>query len=172
MIGELNKNPIKDTFLLGTRFPNRKSLAICLDSVRSQEYFEIVSSLYKKNSYQYDYVIFTADNNSPALLNPCGLYYFNSLEYYRGDVLALTIRSAINVMQSGSIFEKKVWHISDLTGFKEASGAIENLFSFFDEIVFVNEKIRNVFFSFFPAVNKSKTHVFPMDIMSLDSLIL
>lgn len=171
MIGVSNKNPIKETFLLGTRFPDRKSLAVCLDSVRSQEYFEMVSSMYRKNLYDCDYAIFTADNNAPALLNPCGLYYFNSLEYYRGDVLALTIRSAINVMQCGSNFDKKIWHVSDLTGFKEAANAIPKLFDFFDEVVFVNDNLRKIFFSFFPAVNKSKTHIMPIDIISLDSLI-
>jgi|694.fasta_scaffold18368_13 hypothetical protein len=168
MSGKYNQDPIKETFLLGTRFPNRKSIAICMDSVRSQEYYEIVSALYKKNTYDYDYMIFTSDNNSPALVNPCALYYYNYIEHYRGDALALTIRSAINLMQSGCILNKKVWYISDITGMKEISKSLPAICDFFDEIVFVNEHIRTIFLSFFPFLNESKTSTDELDIMLLE----
>lgn len=168
MNGELNKNPIKETFLIGTRFPNRKSIAVCLDSVRTQEYFEIVSSLYKNENYEFDVAIFSGDNNNPVLVNPCALYYYNYFEYYYGNVIALTPRAAINAMQSGCNFESKIWHISDISGFKEISSAIGTLFNFYDHIFFINDSIRTIFFSFFPSCDKSKTSVAPLDIMAME----
>jgi len=168
MSGLYNKNPIKETFLIGTRFLNRDSLAICLDSVQTQEYYEIVSSMYKNTSYKYDAMIFSNDNNFPPLVNPCALYYYNYFEYYSGNVLALTIRGAINAMQSGVFFTKKLWHISDLNGLKEISNIVDKIFNFYDEVMFVNENLRTIFFSFFPQFNKSKTSIAPLDIMVIE----
>jgi len=171
MSGSSNLNPIKNTFLLGSRFSTDKSLAILLDSVRSQEYYEIADSIFRKETYDYDTFIFSADNNAPVLVAPCGLFYYNYLEQYNGSVLALTLRGAINAAESGSHFISKIWHISDISEFKMAEITIPKLFAFFDSIYFVNETVRTIFFTLFPSLDKGKTKLAPIDIMKLEANI-
>lgn len=168
MNGLFNDSPITDTFFLGSRFPRTKSIAIGIDSVRSQEFYEISHSLFNKEKYDYDIVIFSSDNNAPVLLPPCGLYYYNYLEHYNGNYLALTIRGALNGADCGSILPYKIWHISDVSEFKMAEETIPRLFEFFDKILFVNNVIRNLFFSIFTNLDKNKTDIAKLSIADIE----
>lgn len=172
MNGLSNVNPIKETFLLGSRFSKDKSIAILLDSVRSQEFYEITESLFKKESYDYDTFIFSSDNNAPVLVCPCAIYYYNYLEHYNGAVLSLTLRGAINAFECGAIFTHKIWHISDISEFQMAKNTIPRLFEFFDEICFINDTVKEVFFNIFPGLNRDKTRSCPIDIIMLDRDII
>lgn len=158
MSGQLtNNNPITDTFLLNTRFIDRSSLAILFDSVRSQEYYEVSSIIYENKHFEKDYVLFSSDNNMPVLVSPTALFYVDKLEYYRGDVLAISIRGAINAMESGCCFNKKTWFISDVSDFSNISTVIPYLVNFFDKIVFVNKFLLDVFSEVFKIVNPKLT---------------
>jgi len=161
-----NNNPTTETFLLNTRFLDRPSLAILFDSVRTQEYYEASCVIYDNKHFEKDYVFFSADNNMPVLVSPTALFYPNNLEYYRGDVLAISIRGAINAMESGCCFEKKTWFISDVSDFKNISTVLPYLVKFFDEIVFINKFLKDVFGTVFNIIDESK-----MSVGSLKDLI-
>jgi len=165
MNGELsNLNLESKTFLIGNRFPNRASLAILIDSVKCQEYYEIAMALYEERKYEKDIMIFSADNNNPVLIPPSAVYYYNYLEYYRGDVLALTLRGALNARNSGVNFGKKYWYISDISEVSSNKHFIE-LFNFFDKIFFVNEEVRKVFSSIVNQIDLGKTEIADLDII-------
>lgn len=172
MNGISNANPIQDTFLIGSRFPQTKSIAVLLDSCRSQEYYELSQSIFSKEAHQYDIAIFSSDNNSPILMPPCGLYYYNYLENYSGNVLAVTVRGAVNAMDCGAIFDKKVWHISDISDFSQLGVTLDKLFDFFDNIVFVNNFVKKSFFSIHENTSDAKTSISEMDIISLETYFL
>lgn len=165
MSGVSKNNESKSkTFLIGTRFPSRPSLAILIDSLKCQEYYEVATALYEERKYLKDIVIFSADNNNPVLIPPSAVYYYNFLEYYRGDVLAVTLRAAINAKNSGTIFNKKYWYISDISEMT-ANPHFDELFNFFDKVFFVNDSVRKVFSSIFNHVDLSKTDVCELDII-------
>lgn len=159
-----NNEPKSKTFLIGGRFPLRPSLAILVDSLKCQEYYEIATALYEERKYEKDVMIFSADNNNPVLIPPSAVYYYNFLEYYRGDVLAVTLRGAINAKNSGTIFGKKYWYISDISEMT-ANPHFNDLFNFFDKIFFVNDGVRKVFSSIFNQVDLAKTEVCEIDII-------
>jgi hypothetical protein len=103
---------------------------------------------------------------------PCGLYYYNYLENYSGSVLAVTVRGAVNAMDCGAIFDKKVWHISDISDFSQLGVTLDNLFDFFDNIVFVNNFVKKSFFSIYKNTSDAKTSISEMDIISLETYFL
>jgi len=168
MNGLSNKEPTKETFLLGSRFPTEKSIAIILDNLRSQEYYEITKSVYDKKEYEYDISLFASDLNKPVITPPFGIFYNNMIEQYTGDVLCLTIRAAINAVECGSLFAKKIWFISDMTEIRMIEPSVENLISFFDYIVFASDTVRTVFDSIYPDLNKEKFSVSSLDIKDLE----
>jgi len=156
MTGLSNANPIQDTFLLGSRFSIKPSLAILLDSTRSQEYYEISNALFNNNKYEYDTIIFSSENAAPVYAAPCAVFYYNYFEQYNGSILALTLRGAINAIEAGSKLKTKIWHISDLTDFQMAQVTIPKLFDFFDHIYFVNDSIKSIFLDMYPGLRSDK----------------
>lgn len=159
MSGLLNKDPINSTFLIGSRFPVGNSIAILLDNVRSQEYYEIAKSVYDKKEYIYDIALFSSDLNKPIITSPFGIFYNHMLEQYSGDVLCLTIRGAINAFECGSIFNNKIWYLSDLSEIRMIEPSINNLFEFFDHIVFSSDTVKTVFESIYPNCPKDKMSI-------------
>lgn len=168
MHGLLNKDPVKNTFLIGSRFPTTDSIAILLDDVRSQEYYEIAKSVYNKKEYVYDIALFSSDLNKPAITAPFGIFYNHMLEQYSGNVLCLTIRGAINAFECGSLFNKKIWYMSDLSEIRMIEPSIGNLLNFFDHIIFPSDTVKTVFESIYPNHPKEKISVCDCDLNSLE----
>lgn len=159
MTGLSNANPIQETFLLGARFSIKPSLAILLDSTRSQEYYEIAEMLFDTVRYEYDTVIFSSENSSQVYPAACAIFHYNYFEQYNGSVLAMTLRGAINAMESGTKLKSKIWHISDITEFQMAETTVPMLFDFFDAIYFVNDSVKSVFLEIFPNLNSDKISI-------------
>lgn len=168
MNGISNKDPIATTFLMGSRFSTSPSIAICVDDLRSQEYFEITNSVYNKIHYDYDICLFSSDLNRPIVMPPFSIFYNLMIEQYRGDVIALTLRSAIAIYECGSIFKKKIWYISDLTEIRQMQNNLPALVDYFDLIIFPNETITGVFKNLFPNIQLKQTAEDSMDIMDLE----
>jgi hypothetical protein len=168
MNGLLNANPISETFLIGSRFPTTASIAILLDNLRSQEYYQLAHSVYAKNSYDYDICVFSADLNKPIVAAPFGVFYNHMIEQYNGSVLCLTIRGAINAFECGSIFNKKIWYISDISEIRTLEPSIEKLVDFFDHVIFTSDIVKTVFESVYPNLNRDKMEVCDFSLQSLE----
>jgi hypothetical protein len=103
-------NPIKDGFL-SSIVPKRKSIAIILDSLASNQIaFEALLEVHKAMPSDIEYVIFSQDWNAPILTPPTAVYHTAELIDYTGNVIATSINSLIDCLKLKTI-NKIIWYI-------------------------------------------------------------